>query len=132
MALCYLFFVSVSVTFHLMFVQVIFSWFSLWPPFGKELLTRLTICSLCILTICNFSYFLFWFSGRDLGSDCPSSWSLPTCYFYKQSICWLCNFTPFTSFFRKDTTILQQLNEPRREKTGFLHMRKQRRRSASR
>ena len=26
-----------------------------WPPFGKELLTRLTICSLCIMSICNFS-----------------------------------------------------------------------------
>ena len=24
-----------------------------WPPFGKKLLTRLTICSLRILTICN-------------------------------------------------------------------------------
>ena len=22
-----------------------------WPPFGQELLTRLTICSLCILSI---------------------------------------------------------------------------------
>ena len=31
------------------------------PPFGKKLLTRLTICSLCILTICNISYFPFWF-----------------------------------------------------------------------
>ena len=30
-----------------------------WPLFGKELLTRLTICSLCMLTICNFSYFPF-------------------------------------------------------------------------
>ena len=30
-----------------------------WPPFGKKLLTRLTICSLCILTICNISYFPF-------------------------------------------------------------------------
>ena len=40
-----------------------------WPPFGKEMLTRLTICSLCILTICNFSYFPFWFRGRNLGSD---------------------------------------------------------------
>ena len=28
-----------------------------WSPFGKELLTRLTIISLCILTICNFSFF---------------------------------------------------------------------------
>ena len=26
------------------------------PPFGKKLLIRLTICSHCILTICNFSY----------------------------------------------------------------------------
>ena len=31
-------------------------WVAEWPPFGKELLTRLTICSLCILTICNFSF----------------------------------------------------------------------------
>ena len=27
-----------------------------WPPFGKELLIRLSICSLCILTICYFSF----------------------------------------------------------------------------
>ena len=33
-----------------------------WPYFGeKKLLPRLTICSLCILTLCNFSYFPFWF-----------------------------------------------------------------------
>ena len=32
-----------------------------WLYFGKELFPRLTICSLCILTLCNFSYFLFWF-----------------------------------------------------------------------
>ena len=31
-----------------------------WPPFGKELLTRLTICSLCVFTICNLSSFPFW------------------------------------------------------------------------
>ena len=35
-----------------------------WQPFGKELLTRLTIFSLCILTICNFSYFPF---GLEVG-----------------------------------------------------------------
>ena len=42
-------------TFHLMFVHIIFSsvWVAKWPPFGKELPTRLTICFLCILTICN-------------------------------------------------------------------------------
>ena len=55
--------VSVSVTFNLMFVNIIFSsvWVTEWPPFGKELLTRLTICSLCILIICYFSCFPFWF-----------------------------------------------------------------------
>ena len=26
-----------------------------WSPFGKGLLTRLTICYLCILTVCGFS-----------------------------------------------------------------------------
>ena len=28
-----------------------------WPPFGKELLTSLTIRSLCIMSFCNFSNF---------------------------------------------------------------------------
>ena len=36
-------------------------WVAEWSPFGNELLARLTICSLCILTFCNLSYFLFWF-----------------------------------------------------------------------
>ena len=55
--------VRVSVTFHLMFVHAIFNSIRVaeWPPFGKELLSRFAICSLCILTICNFSYFPFWF-----------------------------------------------------------------------
>ena len=35
----------------------------MWPPFGKELITRLTICSLCILTICNSVISLFSFEG---------------------------------------------------------------------
>ena len=57
------FVVRVSVTFHLMLVHIILSsvWDTEWPPFGKELLARLTICSLCFLTICNFSYFPFWY-----------------------------------------------------------------------
>ena len=29
--------------------------------------TRLTICSLCILTICNFSYFPFWGLRAEFG-----------------------------------------------------------------
>ena len=73
----------VSVTFHLMRVNIIFSsvWVAEWPSFWKELLTRLTICSLCTLTICKFSYLAFWFLGADLGSDGFSSWSLHTFYF---------------------------------------------------
>ena len=43
------------------------------PLFGKQLLTRLNICSLCILTICKISYFPFAFRGLDLVSDCFSS-----------------------------------------------------------
>ena len=67
--------VRVSVTFHLTCVHIIFRsvWVAEWQPFGKKLLTRLTICSLCLLTISNFSYFPFWFSGLGLGSDCFSS-----------------------------------------------------------
>ena len=58
-------------TFHHMCVHIIFSsvWIAEWPFFGNEMLTRLTICSLCILTICNFSYFPFCIRGLELGSD---------------------------------------------------------------
>ena len=57
MVLCCLF--LVSVTFHLMCVHIIFSsvWVAEWPALGKELLIRLTICSLCFLTICKSSFF---------------------------------------------------------------------------
>ena len=46
-------------TFRLMFVFIMFSsgWVAEWPPFGKELLTRLTIWSLYMLFISYFSYF---------------------------------------------------------------------------
>ena len=37
--------------------------------------------SLCIMTICNFSFFPLLFRGQDFGSDCISSWSLLTFYF---------------------------------------------------
>ena len=59
-------------TFHLMFSSV---WVAEW-------LTRLTIhvCYLCIST--KFSYFLFLVRGLDLGSDCFSSWYLPTFHFF--------------------------------------------------
>ena len=66
MVLCCLFYgIRVSVTFHLMCVHITFSSVSVaeWPPFGKYLFTRLTICFICILTICNISYFPFCFEG---------------------------------------------------------------------
>ena len=48
-------------TFYLMFAHIMLLRFGVagWLPFGKELLTQLTICSVCILTISNFSYFTF-------------------------------------------------------------------------
>ena len=39
-------------TFHLTSVNISsWVWVAEWPPFGNELLTRFTICSLCILTL---------------------------------------------------------------------------------
>ena len=50
-------------TFHLMFVHIIFSsvFVAEWPPLGKELPTRLTIvlCFLCILTVIILVIFRF-------------------------------------------------------------------------
>ena len=71
-------------TFHLMCVHITFCPVSVavWPTFWKYLLTRLTICSLCILTICNISYLPFWFLGLGLCFDCFGSWSLNTFYSY--------------------------------------------------
>ena len=51
--------------FHLICVLIIFgsAWVAEWPPFGNKLVTRLAICSLCILLICNLSCFPSWFKG---------------------------------------------------------------------
>ena len=56
------------------------------PPFRKEMLNRLTIYSLCLLCICNFGRFPFWFRGQDFVSDCTSSWSLLSFYFTLRKI----------------------------------------------
>ena len=52
-----------------MFIHIILSSVLVaeWPPFRKEPLTRLTICSLCILTICNLSDFPFVVLLADFG-----------------------------------------------------------------
>ena len=65
MVLCNLLSVSVSVTLHLMIVKIIFSSVLVveWPPFRKGLFTRLTIFSLCILTVI-FVISRFGFEGR--------------------------------------------------------------------
>ena len=51
--------VRVSAMFHFMFAH--FSLSSVlvaeWPPFGKQLPARLTICSHCILSLCNIYLF---------------------------------------------------------------------------
>ena len=55
--------VSVSVVFHLMFVHYtsILGWVTEWSPFGA----RLTICSHCLLSICNIYLFpVFGFKSR--------------------------------------------------------------------
>ena len=76
-----LFLMSVTVTFHFMFDRIIFFRFGLLSGylFRKELLTRLTVCSLLL-----FWLFPVLFRGRDFGSDCSGSWSLLICYFYNE------------------------------------------------
>ena len=41
---------------------------AVWSPFGKELLTRLTICFLCVFLFYIYIFFFFWF--WFLGSCC--------------------------------------------------------------
>ena len=64
---CHRFSVLVSVTCTLMFVLIIFSSIKVaeCPSFGKDLLTRLTICFLCMLTF--FSFILFNFRSKFEG-----------------------------------------------------------------
>ena len=52
-----------------MFVRNAFSsvWVTEWQPFGKELSTRLAVCSFCMLPIWNFSYFPFCFFRAEFG-----------------------------------------------------------------
>ena len=59
--------------FHLMFVHVVFSSARVaeWPPFGKKMLTRLTICSICIFTICYLVISRFGFEGGIWGLIVP-------------------------------------------------------------
>ena len=67
-----------------MYLQIIFGLVKLAerPPFRKLMPPQFTICSLCILAICCFSYFPFWFRGQGFGSGCAGSWSLLTFDFY--------------------------------------------------
>ena len=39
-----------------------------------------------LVTICNFSYFAFWFWVLDLGSGCFISWSLHSFDFYDNAL----------------------------------------------
>ena len=45
---------GVRVSLYVSSYYVSLVWVAEWPPFGKKLLTRLTICSVCVLTICNY------------------------------------------------------------------------------
>ena len=71
-------------TFHLTFVHIIFSSGSVseWPPFGKNLITRLPICSLNILNICNIVPVLVLMTGVWIVIAFNSSCPLYTFYFH--------------------------------------------------
>ena len=55
---------SVSILTSRVFVKIVLSLVKVaeWPPFGKKLLTRLTVCSLCNMSICDISSISYvWF-----------------------------------------------------------------------
>ena len=64
-------------TFHLMVVHNTFSsvWVAEWLPFGKELPTRLAMCSHCICLFVILVISRFGFEGEVLVFDHPSSCS---------------------------------------------------------
>ena len=51
------------------------------PPFGKELLFRLTIYSLCFTNVYDCGCFPFKFRMQDFDSNANSYWSLLNGYF---------------------------------------------------
>ena len=55
--------------------------------FWERAAHSVTICSLCIISVCNCSCFSLCFRRRDFGSDCTSSWSLLTFYFVSLQYC---------------------------------------------
>ena len=69
--------------FHLLFVYYNLSsvWVAEGPLLGKKLLTRLAICSHCLLSICIFHLFSFLVLRAGLAFDCSSSCTflLPRC-----------------------------------------------------
>ena len=88
----------------------------------------------------TFSYFPFWFQGQGCGFDCACSCVLRVFIItqivmensQKQGIT-LIQSSKMHYFGSSDAESRHEFTyEPRREKTGLLHMRKQRRKSASR
>ena len=69
--------------FHLTCVHIILVRFRLLSChiLGNSCSFGLLYVLFCILSICNISYFPFWFWGLDLGCDCFSSTSLHTYIF---------------------------------------------------
>ena len=55
-----------NLCFLLVYVQIAFCsvYVAEWLPFEKELPAWFTLCSLYIMSICNFDYFPFWFEDR--------------------------------------------------------------------
>ena len=71
------------------------------PCSHTELLTLSNVCSLCIMSICNFLRFSFGFRGQDFGSDCTGSWSLFLLYFSGNKRYW--KSCHYISFYRHDS-----------------------------
>ena len=106
-------------------------------------LTKIFQLKIVIFAACFLSIRFVWATDRLLGLDHPQDypdnrpWSgglyspgdqVPTRPRSHRGLCWMCSQLKRFSFLQKQCKFIF---EPRCEKTGFLHMRKQRRRSAA-
>ena len=62
------------------------------------------------MSVCNFSYFPFWFRGQDLVSDCPSFWSLLVVFtkIVQATFQWNTVYNAIGHLFQKDHMLMFQ------------------------
>ena len=68
--------VVIADCFDAVFTFCVFAYNNSVINISERILTRSTVHSLSFLSICNFSYFPFWFRVHNFCSDCTYTWTL--------------------------------------------------------